>query len=584
MAIDFPVSPTVGQQYIYQVATYVFSAQGVWVQVAGSGSSGIALGVTQQRFTSSGLYTPSPGLLFAIAELVGGGGGGGAVGASGLSIISAAGGGSAGTYTISRLTAAQIGTSQVVTIGSAGVGGVGGFNPGTSGGATSLGALCTAPGGIGATAGAAGAPGIIAITGAASPAVGIGDLSIPGGAGGMGMMASSGTGAGSTGGGGFGGDSHFGEGGKQTVTLNGLGNPGASGTGFGSGGAGGTVFNTAAATAAGGDGRPGYMVITEYIGVSSSGGGGGSISTSFSPPQGRLTLQTLTPVMTTTQAAKTAIFYTPYEGNQVPLYNGTAFVMTVFTELTVLTTDTASSPAAIGVSKVNDWFVWDSGGGVLKLVHGPDWTNDTTRSAGTAIERVQGLWVNSVAITNGPAIRRGTYVGTTRSNAASQLDWTVGGLAANGASALLNVWNAYNRVNVQAFVGESSASWAYAIGTWAPANANQNTTGGNRISWVVGLPEEAIFATHTQFPLTSASNAVAGIGYDSNTAIDAQCCAGICGTAFNGVIATCSRVSDLGAHFFQAMHRLQETGGTCTWGGTLTAGMLQTGMTFVSRM
>ena len=56
---------------------------------------------------------------------------------------------------------------------------------------------------------------------------------------------------------------------------------------------------------------------TELYAADAAGGGN---STS---PQGRLTLQTGTPVMTTTQSAKTTIFYTPYVGNKTPIYDGT---------------------------------------------------------------------------------------------------------------------------------------------------------------------------------------------------------------------------------------------------------------------
>lgn len=157
--------------------------------------------------------------------------------------------------------------------------------------------------------------------------------------------------------------------------------------------------------------------------LNSTGGAGVAI---ISPPQGRLTLQSLTPVMTITQAAKTTIYYTPQVGNLIPLYDGTNFVMTsIGTEISALTTDATKSPAAIGASKVNDWFVWNDAG-TIRLGHGPDWTNDTTRSAGTALVMVNGIRLNSAAITNGPAAQRGTYVGTTRSNASSQFDWIVG--------------------------------------------------------------------------------------------------------------------------------------------------------------
>ena len=50
--------------------------------------------------------------------------------------------------------------------------------------------------------------------------------------------------------------------------------------------------------------------LTFTSGTLAATGGGGTATPG--PPQGRLTLQTLTPVMTTTQAAKTTLFYTPY--------------------------------------------------------------------------------------------------------------------------------------------------------------------------------------------------------------------------------------------------------------------------------
>jgi len=257
--------------------------------------------------------------------------------------------------------------------------------------------------------------------------------------------------------------------------------------------------------------------------------------------------------MTTTQAAKTAIFYTPHVGNQIPLYNGTAFVMTAFTELTVATTDTANSPAAIGVSKVNDWFIWDSGGGVLKLVHGPDWTNDTARSAGTAIERVQGLWVNSVAITNGPAIRRGTYVGTTRSNASAQLDWVLGSSAAGGGAAFLGVWNCYNRVNIVTTVSEATANWVV-NSLLRPLNNSVN----NRVSAVFGLAEDEITAfVNSAVNIPTSVNGTVGIGFNSTTVLT-----GIYSSAFlttSGWVPVFGQYScsALGFNFWQAME----------WGG-----------------
>ena len=79
-----------------------------------------------------------------------------------------------------------------------------------------------------------------------------------------------------------------------------------------------------------------------------AGGGGG-----LSPPQGRLTLQTAVPVMSTTQSAKTTIYYTPYVGNQVPIWNGTTMTPTTFVELSNVTT--ASSVGSAGPAAVAAW-------------------------------------------------------------------------------------------------------------------------------------------------------------------------------------------------------------------------------------
>lgn len=240
-----------------------------------------------------------------------------------------------------------------------------------------------------------------------------------------------------------------------------------------------------------------------------------TLSSSVPAPQGRLTLVTATPVMTTTQSAKTTLYYTPYVGAIVSIYDGTNMLATAFTELSIATTDTTKNPAAIGASKVNDWFIWNDGG-TLRLSHGPDWTDDLTRSAGTALTRVNGVLLNNASITNGPAASRGTYVGTTRSNASSQLDWTLGTIATGGGAALLNVWNAYNRVNVATSVGDDADTWN-TVGT--AAWENFHASAANRISFVMGLAEDSVQADLNSLMTASASgNAALGIGLNSSTA------------------------------------------------------------------
>lgn len=233
-------------------------------------------------------------------------------------------------------------------------------------------------------------------------------------------------------------------------------------------------------------------------------------------PQGRLTLVTATPVMTTTQSAKTTILYTPYQGNMVPIYDGTNMVPTAVAEISVATTDTTKSPAAIGASKVNDWFVWDDSG-TKRIGHGPDWTNDTTRSAGTALVMVNGILLNNASITNGPAAQRGTYVGTTRSNGSSQLDYIFGAAASGGTAGFFGVWNAYNRVMTSTTVVDNGTTYTYSSATIRQARASA----GNQISFVVGLSEDGAQATtavQTSTAAVASSFAQYGIGFDSTSA------------------------------------------------------------------
>jgi hypothetical protein len=214
--------------------------------------------LNKQIFTSSGTYTPSSGMKYAIIECVGGGGGGGGAVAA-AATTNNANGGAGGTYSRKYTTAAAVGASQVVTIGAAGTAGTGLANPnstfGGSGGATSVGALCTAPGGGGggpgqsASAPAPGVPG----------AAGTGDWSVPGAPGGPGTY--NGTNLAASGNGGSSGN---GGGGGVGVLANAVAVAGTSAAAnSGGGGAGAGAFNTGAA-ANGGAGGSGVVIITEF--------------------------------------------------------------------------------------------------------------------------------------------------------------------------------------------------------------------------------------------------------------------------------------------------------------------------------
>jgi hypothetical protein len=204
-------------------------------------------------------------------------------------------------------------------------------------------------------------------------------------------------------------------------------------------------------------------------------------------PQGRLTLASGIPVMTATVAQATNIYYTPYIGMNVPIYDGNNFVMTdIGGQLTNVTTDATTNPAAVALNSIYDLFVWLNNG-VPTLSRGPAWASSTTRSAGTALTRIRGMLVNNVAITNGPPQYQGTYVGTVISNAGTTtVSFQYGTAAAGGGAALLGVWNMYNRVTVQTRVTDTQAPYTYT--TAAVRQAGGSTS--NNIIYIIGLAEE----------------------------------------------------------------------------------------------
>lgn len=217
-----------------------------------------------QRLTGSGTYTPTAGLVYAIAAGVGGGGAGGSC-ASPASTNANAGAGGAGAEIQIILTPAQIGASLAYTIGAAGTPAATGNNNGGNGGATLLGtagAIFSAGGGLGG-AGLAGGAVQVAASG------GLGGTSTVS----VGTLIHSKNGNCGTNGASFalviaglglsiGGSGNYGSGGPSPVTQ---GN-GTAGLGFGSGGSGGLVISAGGAVA-GGAGTVGLIIITEILSI-----------------------------------------------------------------------------------------------------------------------------------------------------------------------------------------------------------------------------------------------------------------------------------------------------------------------------
>lgn len=243
-----------------------------------------------------------------------------------------------------------------------------------------------------------------------------------------------------------------------------------------------------------------------------------SVPVTFTQPTGRLTLTTATPVLSGAVNAATTIYYTPYIGNSVPLWNGTAFSNTPFVEISQLLSDATKSPAAAVAASAYDLFVWYDAG-TVRLSRGPVWTNVTTRSAGTAIARVSGVLVNSIAITNGPGAGYGTYVGTIATDAGgATVTFNPTPAAASGGptnGAWVGLWNQYNHRVVTAYAQDSKASWTYATTAWRSSDNSAN----NRVTFVAGGLEDYTVTEFTQYILNSGiATGYIGVGVNSTSA------------------------------------------------------------------
>ena len=307
-------------------------------------------------------------------------------------------------------------------------------------------------------------------------------------------------------------------------------------------------------------------------------------STSWMTPLGRLTLTTSVPVLISTVSASTSIYYTPYIGNAIPIYDGTNMLLYTFTELTNTTTNTTVNPAAVANNSNYDMFVWNNSG-TITLSRGPAWISDTARGTGagtTELQRINGILTNKISITNGPTANKGTYVGTVRSNGSATVDWILGGVSVGGTAAVLGVWNCSNRVDIRGFIGDSTDNWTYSTTTTRPAN--NSTT--NRVSFIQGLQEDYFDAEYLAILQNGAnsSGGWCGIGYDVTNAFSGRYpIVTNPVSAVSGIIPMIGKhsVQALGFHFMQACES-SIASGTTSWFGD-NGGNLQTGTSYYGR-
>lgn len=273
--------------------------------------------------------------------------------------------------------------------------------------------------------------------------------------------------------------------------------------------------------------------------------------------QGRLTLTSGTAVTTADVTAATSIYFTPFNGQCVALYDGTRWRMYTFTELT-LALGTLTS------AKNYDVFLYDNAGTLT--LEALAWTNDTTRATALALQ--DGVYCKTGALT-----RR--YLGTFRTTSTTTTEDSAGGTTTQvGGKRFL--WNLYNRMRRRMVVFDGTDSWTYTTATWRAANASA----GNRVEYVAGVADVAATATVQALVANNASgnNVAAGVGVDSTSANSAQTFGvGPVIAAASPAVAAYSGSPGVGYHFLQWLEYSQASG-TTTWYGDAGLAQFSSGM------
>ncbi len=268
-----------------------------------------------------------------------------------------------------------------------------------------------------------------------------------------------------------------------------------------------------------------FNVTNDQFHIVVGGDSGGSMAA-----EGRLTLTSGVPVLTSDVTAATTVYYTPYTGDKIALYDGSSAWATI--DLA----ETSLSLSGLAADSNFDIFGYNNSGALAleSLV----WTNDTTRA--TALTRQDGVLVKSGATT-----RR--YLGTIRTTSTTgQTQTKFGGFASGGGEAWFGLWNAGNRVAVSYQLGDTDNSWTYS-GTTHRASNNSSTM---RVSCVRGLEVEPVTSNFIGSVTHTADNAgTHAIGLDSTTSAELGTMALTFSTAGITFQHTCSYTGNVGLGF-----------------------------------
>jgi hypothetical protein len=237
-------------------------------------------------------------------------------------------------------------------------------------------------------------------------------------------------------------------------------------------------------------------------------------------PQGRLTLVSNTPVMTSDVVNATTVYYTPYVGSYLPACTSVcAGSWAQFNELTL--TLNASHQLA---GNIYDLFVFQSGASLVLGANSVPWPSINSRGSGFAqLHLVSGIWTSATG-TGSSLYYNGTtgysdilnpvYVGSIYMTGDGETSMQFKpAAAAGGSNPILGLYNAYNRVRVTSEESDSNSSWTYNSPSVQPADNNSN----NSIRLIDGLAQSRVegeYCVNAEVVPAPAAAAVARIGFN----------------------------------------------------------------------
>jgi hypothetical protein len=256
----------------------------------------------------------------------------------------------------------------------------------------------------------------------------------------------------------------------------------------------------------------------------------------------RLTLESGVAASVTDQTAKTTVYCTPFGGNCIGLYSGSAWNVRTSAEF-------SASLSGLTADTNYDVFCYDNAS--VPTLELTAWTNATTRA--TALTTQDGILVKSGATT-----RR--YLGTIR----------ITGSTGQCEDSLTKrfVWNCYNRLPRTAYRTDTTNSWNYSTQTWR----QQNNSTSNQIAFVRGLDQDAVSLTYAiaaANSTTTARTVRTAIGLDATNAPATACRIGfsqVSSAIISSPAAQYDGFPGLGYHYLAALEWGEGTD-TQTWYG-----------------